>query len=65
GPTHVKFGYRAWGDWVMAIALPELPCRPCHHHGPKACPLKHHQCMKGLRPDLVLKHLVQAGLLSR
>lgn len=31
----------------------ELPCSPCHDHGPERCPLQHHGCMVGLDVDTV------------
>ena len=26
----------------------EIACAPCHDHGPKRCPLRHHGCMADL-----------------
>ncbi|MBP7845774.1 MAG: glycosyltransferase family 9 protein [Proteobacteria bacterium] len=45
GPTHPSFGFAPWRKNAKVIGV-ELACRPCHIHGPKQCPLKHHNCMK-------------------
>jgi heptosyltransferase-2 len=34
-----------------------LPCQPCHSEGKRACPLKHHDCMKKLGVERVLSAL--------
>ena len=54
GPTHLSFGYRPWGDRVWILEKKDLPCRPCHHHGPEHCPLKHHRCMHEIHVDEVI-----------
>lgn len=30
----------------------DLPCSPCMQ---RTCPLKHHQCMKDLKPEIIIK----------
>jgi len=39
----------------------DLPCAPCHDHGPKRCPLRHHRCMGDLEVEPVAQ-AVQALL---
>ncbi|MFO0724621.1 MAG: glycosyltransferase family 9 protein [Myxococcota bacterium] len=39
------------------VIVHPLPCRPCHHHGPKVCPLGHHRCMVDLPAREVLAAL--------
>jgi heptosyltransferase II len=53
GPTVPEFGFgpRRAGDVTLGRA--ELPCRPCSTHGPPACPLGHHRCMRELSLDIV------------
>jgi heptosyltransferase-2 len=53
GPTVPEFGFgpRRRGDIVLGHA--ELSCRPCSPHGPRACPLGHHRCMRELSVDVV------------
>lgn len=57
GPTSLKFGYRPWTNQLYIFEEANLKCRPCHHHGPKICPLKHHQCLKNILPNRVLSQL--------
>jgi heptosyltransferase II len=55
GPTVPEFGFgpRRPGDAVLARA--ELSCRPCSRHGPPACPLGHHRCLKELSVESVAR----------
>jgi heptosyltransferase-2 len=39
-----------------------MDCRPCHHHGPPACPLGHHRCMREITIGTVLAEV--RGLLQ-
>jgi len=57
GPTHLSFGYRPWGDRVWVLERNNLVCRPCHHHGPEKCPLRHHRCMREIPVDEVVSWL--------
>lgn len=50
GPTYVdrhRFGER---DAALALGL---ACQPCHGHGPRACPLGHHDCLGKLGVERV------------
>jgi heptosyltransferase-2 len=52
GPTVEAFGffpYRARSRVVQH----DLPCRPCSRMGGEACPLGHHDCLRGIAPDEV------------
>jgi len=53
GPTIPAFGYRPYGEKVIVIEK-DVPCRPCHHHGPQQCPERHFRCMTEIRPEEVL-----------
>ena len=53
GPTVPAFGYYPYGKEVIIIEK-ELPCRPCHHHGPQTCPEGHFRCMKDIQSDDVM-----------
>jgi heptosyltransferase-2 len=57
GPTAPSFGYVPFGEAVRAVGLSGLECRPCHHHGPPACPLDHFRCMRELDPGEILREM--------
>jgi heptosyltransferase-2 len=46
GPTMPLFGFAARAAWSRVVEPEPISCRPCHHHGPPACPLGHHRCMR-------------------
>ncbi len=46
GPTAPVFGFAARAPWSRIVEPEPLDCRPCHPHGPPACPLGHHRCMR-------------------
>lgn len=48
GPTVPAFGFGPLAAGSQTIGLPDLPCRPCDHHGPPVCPLGHFRCMRDL-----------------
>ena len=56
GPTVKKLGFYPRGDGSTVVETP-LACRPCGLHGPKECPLEHHDCMRALTPDMVWESL--------
>lgn len=58
GPTVKKLGFFPRGE-NSTVMETELECRPCGLHGPKKCPLDHHNCMKQLTPDMVWESLRQ------
>jgi heptosyltransferase II len=53
GPTLPEFGFAPWRRGSYALGLTDLPCRPCHIHGPPECPLGHHRCLRDLSPKWV------------
>ena len=53
GPTVPEFGFGPLAPHSMTLGVETLPCRPCHHHGPRVCPLGHWRCMKDLDVDRV------------
>ena len=65
GPTIPAFGFGPRGPRDEALGLDGLPCRPCHHHGPPACPLGHHRCMRDLPVERVLHAIEETGALHR
>ncbi len=59
GPTVPGFGFGPLAPRSVAVGHESLPCRPCHPHGPPACPLGHHLCMRDLAPPTVLSHALR------
>ena len=49
GSTHPNLGFAPLNEKAI-ILQKNLPCRPCHIHGRKSCPLKHFRCMKDISP---------------
>ena len=56
GPTVQTIGYFPFRESDFVFER-EMECRPCGSHGGKECPLKHHNCMKMISPDEVLKRV--------
>ncbi len=56
GPTVLEFGYRPWQS-QSTVVQKELFCRPCGKHGHRQCPLRTHECMKGIPSVAVLDGL--------
>lgn len=56
GPTVRSLGFFPRGEKAQVMELP-LECRPCGLHGPRQCPLGHHDCMRGMTPQMVWPHV--------
>jgi heptosyltransferase-2 len=63
GPTVPELGFGPLAPASLALGHRSLACRPCHHHGPRRCPLGHWRCMRELGPDEVARAV--QGLLAR
>jgi heptosyltransferase-2 len=64
GPTVPAFGFGPLAPRSRTLGHPALSCRPCHPHGPPACPLGHWRCMQELDVDEVWR-VVREVLLER
>ncbi len=53
GPTVPSLGFGPLADRRAVVQHDALPCRPCHAHGPMACPLGHWRCMRDVAPQHV------------
>jgi heptosyltransferase-2 len=53
GPTVPEFGFGPRGSGDLVVGHDTLACRPCSKHGPPACPLGHHRCMRDLSVEQV------------
>lgn len=56
GPTVEAFGFFPYRARARVLER-DLPCRPCSRMGGPACPLGHHDCLRGILPDAVLAAL--------
>jgi heptosyltransferase-2 len=65
GPTIPEFGFGPIGEGNVTLAVADLACRPCSDHGPPACPLGHHRCMKELHVATVLAAIEETGASRR
>ena len=54
GPTVPTFGFGPLAERHVIVEQRELPCRPCHAHGPQQCPLGHWKCMREITPETVV-----------
>lgn len=60
GATHPYAGFYGWGqDPANAIQL-ELPCRPCSIYGKTECLRGDYACLKGIKPELVLRKIYES-----
>ncbi len=63
GPTIPEFGFRPVSRApVKVIERKDLLCRPCSLHGEKPCKFSDLRCLKGIKPEYLLK---EAQLLLR
>ncbi|HEX7546276.1 MAG TPA: glycosyltransferase family 9 protein [Gemmatimonadaceae bacterium] len=57
GPTAAEFGFGPLAPRHATTGNESLDCRPCHAHGPDACPLGHWKCMRELGVEQVSRAL--------
>ena len=65
GPTVPEFGFGPLRAGDVSLGIDGLQCRPCSAHGPRACPLGHHRCMRELTVEAVLAAIEETGALRR
>ena len=58
GPTVQSIGYFPFRENDFVFEL-DMGCRPCGSHGGKSCHLKHHECMKKIYPEEVIKKVLE------
>lgn len=54
GPTVTQFGFAPFRSPSRVVQVDDLPCRPCHPHGPEKCPLDHFACMKDISAEMAM-----------
>lgn len=65
GPTLPSFGFGPLNPGDRVVEMMDLTCRPCSKHGPAACPLGHHRCMRDLPVERVIAAIEETGALRR
>lgn len=65
GPTVPEFGFGPIRPGDVALGVEGLRCRPCSAHGPPACPLGHHRCMRDLTVAAVAAAIEETGAIRR
>ena len=58
GPTVPTLGFGPLAPEQRVLGVDHLLCRPCHAHGPQACPLGHWKCMRELEANQVVSALL-------
>ncbi len=53
GPTVTDFGFYPYRNGKV-VEIDGLECRPCGLHGHRECPIGTHDCMKMIKPEIVL-----------
>ena len=65
GPTLPSFGFGPLNPGDRVVEVTDLACRPCSKHGPAACPLEHHRCLRDLSVERVIAAIEETGALRR
>jgi heptosyltransferase II len=65
GPTTPALGFGPLAPTAEALGVAGLECRPCHAHGPNACPLGHWRCMVELSVARVIDAVADVMRVSR
>jgi heptosyltransferase-2 len=55
GPTVRKWGFFPLSSRSRVVERSDLPCRPCHIHGPQKCPKRHFKCMDQIQVEDVVQ----------
>ena len=59
GPTVRDFGFWPYTDRSVVIEE-SMDCRPCSVHGPRACPIGTHACMRNISPGRIVSVIDEA-----
>lgn len=62
GPTTHHFGFFPSGTPSFKIFEKEMFCRPCHPHGGNICLRFKRNCMREIKPEIVIKELLDLFL---
>lgn len=59
GGTSPHCGFMGWHQSTENAAWLDLPCQPCSISGTEKCPLGHFDCMKKIKPELIVLKVKQ------
>lgn len=59
GATSPMFGFSPLSDVAKVIENDSLKCHPCRIHGSERCPIKTFECMRSIKPDMVLQECMK------
>jgi heptosyltransferase-2 len=65
GPTTPEMGFGPLAPSAETLGVAGLSCRPCHAHGPSACPLGHWRCMEELSVARVIDAVADVMRVTR
>lgn len=65
GPTVPELGFGPLAPSAESLGVSGLSCRPCHAHGPSACPLGHWRCMEELSVARVIDAVTELMRVTR
>ncbi|MCU0617412.1 MAG: glycosyltransferase family 9 protein [Gemmatimonadaceae bacterium] len=65
GPTTPELGFGPLTPSAEVLGVADLACRPCHAHGPNACPLGHWRCMEELSVARVIDAVIDIMRFTR
>ena len=60
GATHPYSGFMGWNQSMQNVIQTDLPCRPCSIYGKTPCHRGDYACLTSIKPETVVKKLLQA-----
>ena len=60
GPTSPDCGYLGFNQIVEDDIQLDMDCRPCSITGDKACKYGDYRCLKNIKPEYIVQHVVEA-----
>jgi ADP-heptose:LPS heptosyltransferase len=60
GPTSPSCGYLGYNQIVEDDIQLDMDCRPCSITGDKVCKYKDFPCLKNIKPEYIVEHVIEA-----
>lgn len=57
GATHPYAGFMGWGQNPKNAVQLNMHCRPCSIYGNKPCMFGHYNCLKDIKPEMVVRRI--------